>query len=572
MFQPLRAYKAAISIALALTLTELFVELLQPYIISKIIDDGIVASNLSNVWKWGGVLFGLTLVSFLAGITNSFYSSHVSQSFGYDLREKLYEKVQAFTFSMFTTFPAAGLITRITNDVSLIQNTLFMALRIALRAPLLIIGSLVMSFLVLPGLAIYMLIFVPILAIFLIWVVRKAGSVFRIVQTKLDGVNGMLRESLIGMRLIRAFVRMNREHQRFAGASGDLADRTKAALRITETTMPVILFIMNLSILAVLWFGSKQIQTGDASIGELVAIINYAARMTGALSIMSMIIMGYTRARASAERIQAVLSAEVDLTDSDQPTKIMQQLEGTIAFQRVSFRYPQSQENALTDISFMAKPSEMIAIVGATGSGKTSILQLIPRLYDASSGAVMVDGMDVRELSMKELRGQIGYVPQEPLLFTGTIRENITWGNEQATLDDIMAAARSAQIHETIIGFPDGYDTVLGQRGLNLSGGQKQRISIARALVRKPSILLLDDCTSALDAKTEARLLDALRSYPCVILMVTQKISATLRADHILLLEDGRLLASGPHDALIESSPLYRSIYHSQYGEEAIKR
>ncbi len=571
MLSFLERYVVAIVIALLFMLVELAVELLQPYLISKIIDDGISMHHFPAVIQWGAVLVGCSFLAFAAGIVNSFYAAHVSQGFGYDVRERLYEKVQSFSFANFNRFPVSSLITRLTNDVTQIQNTVFMSLRIAMRAPLLIIGGVMMAFVVNAKLALFLVLTVPFLVAFLFWAMNKAGALFRLVQERLDAVNGVMQENLAGMRLIRAFLRKHREMERFALASEDLMARTMAALRFTETTMPVILLLMNASILAVLWFGSGEVRAGGASVGEVVAVINYATRMTAALSVFTMIIMAFSRARASAHRIADVLETGGDLEDGDGETPSTRMKEGSVVFSSVSFQYPGTRVPILRDISFEIRPGETVAILGATGSGKTTLFQLIPRFYDVQEGSILIDGIDIRTMKLEQLRRLIGYVPQEVLLFTGTVKENIAWGKEDATMEDIVEAAKRAQIHDTILKLPKQYDTVLGQRGINLSGGQKQRLSIARALVRKPLILLLDDSTSALDAKTEALLLNALKLYRCTTFMITQKISAAMSADTILLLEDGKLLAKGNHAELLNHSALYQRIYQSQFGEEAVR-
>lgn len=590
MIRILSRYRVAIAVALGLTLIELFVELIQPFIIHKIIDDGIQAQDLDTVWKWGGILILCAAVAFTSGIINSFYSSHVSQSFGFDIREKLYVKVQSLSQEAYHRFVPSSLITRLTNDVTQLQNTVFMALRIMLRAPLMLIGGLVMSFVVKPSLAVFLLLSVPLLTLFLIWILKKGRQLFTRVQDRLDRVNGVMQENLIGVRLVRAFVRRKHEEARFDAASGQLMDETRHVLRLMEATVPFILFVMNMGIIAVLWFGSSKLNMGSATVGEVVAVVNYAMRMTMALSIMSWIIAAYARARASAERINEVLETENDAASERMAAEAFfpagaavseqaaDQEEGgsegdvagrSIQFEAVTYRYPGAQEDALTDVSFTAPAGSRIAIMGATGSGKSTMLQLIPRLIEPASGVIRIDGADIRDIPVQQLRGQIGYVPQQTRLFSGTIRDNIAWGKEEATPEEIEEAARNAQIHDLIARMQEGYDTMIGQRGVNLSGGQRQRMTIARALVRRPSILLLDDSTSALDARTEANLLQALKSYSSTVLIITQKISTTLTADCVLLLEGGRLIASGTHEELLDQSPLYRRIYHSQYGKEA---
>ncbi|MBG9793965.1 ABC transporter ATP-binding protein [Paenibacillus dendritiformis] len=561
----LRPYRGPMIFALALMLVELTVELWLPLLMARIINDGIIAHHLPAVVKWGGLMVGLALFGFVCGIINSYYAAHVSQNFGYDIRKHLFEKIQSFSFANFSRFPTATLITRVTSDVTTMQNVVFMGLRIMMRAPLMMIGGLVMALLVNVRLALILAVVTPVLFILLVWLMNKAFLLFRSVQERLDRVNGVLRENLFGMRLIKAFVRDKHEVERFEEANGQLMDRTVAALRLVEFTVPLLLLLMNGSILFVLWYGGLGVQIGSTNLGEVVAIVNYTTRITGALSMVSMIMMNLSRAKASAQRIAEVLQSEADLTDAADADPHAAVSEGRVEFQRVTFRYPDTEAPVLQDVSFTVRPGETIAIMGATGSGKSSLFQLIPRLYDVTEGCVLLDGMDVRRMTMEQLRRHIGYVPQEVVLFSGTVRDNIRWGKQDASDDEVREAAQRAQIHDTIMKLPRQYDTMLGQKGINLSGGQKQRLSIARALIRKPKLLLLDDSTSALDVKTEARLLDALGAYSCTTLIITQKISTTLQADAVILIDDGRILDQGSHDELMRRSELYRRIVQSQF-------
>ncbi|MEA3318777.1 MAG: ABC transporter ATP-binding protein [Bacillota bacterium] len=568
IFSYLKPYRMAVTIALLLMLTELVVELLHPLLMAKIIDEGILTGDLDAVMKWGGIMVLFSFIAFAAGVTNSFFAAHVSQSFGFDIRRGLFGKIQSFSFANFSLFPTSSLITRMTNDVTQVQNTVFMSLRIMLRAPLLVVGGVIMALIVNWQLALFLVIGVPVLFIFLVWVMKKGGALFKAVQEKLDGVNNVMRENLGGIRLIKAFLRKKHEIKRFGNASEELKDQTVSALRLMEITMPILLLIMNGSILAVLWFGTIGVTNGGAQVGEVVAIVNYATRITGALSIFSFIIMAFARAKASAHRITDVLEEEIDLVDKVDVDKEATFHQGGIEFDSVSFRYPNTDIPVLEDISFRADAGSTVAIMGATGAGKSSLFQLIPRLYDVDKGVIRVDGKDLTDLSLKKLRKQIGYVPQEALLFSGTVKENIAWGKEDATLEEIIQVAKDAQIHETIDRLPKKYETVLGQKGVNLSGGQKQRLSIARALVRNPKILMLDDSTSALDLKTEAKLLAAIKKYQCTMFIVTQKVSTAMEADKILLIEDGKLLEEGSHEKLMATSELYMKIYQSQFGTE----
>jgi len=603
VFTFLKKYKVSAIAALFMLIVELALELTQPLMISKIIDNGIRQQDLSVVWLWGGILTGSAVIAFLAGISSSFLASHASQGIGYDMREKLYERVQSFSYPVFNRFATSSLITRLTGDVSQVQDMVFSSLRFMTRVPLVVVGSIIMALVVHLKLGLLLAVTVPLLLVFVLWVMKRSGLLFKAVQQRLDHVNGVIQENLTGIRLIRVFVRTLHEVERFTRSAAELMQRTVQVLRLTETTMPFILLIVNAGIIAVLWFGRIDIAAGSASVGETVAVVNYSLRTIGALSAFSWIVASLSRARASAQRIEEVFitddqaaergnigeraSNSVETTSdgvetasagiekankvavpvSNQQQRVVP-IRGDVEFREVSFSYPGSSSAVLRNISFAVAAGKRVAIMGATGSGKSSLVQLVTRLYEEDSGSVRIDGMNVRKQSVMHLRQSIGYVPQEIVLFSGTVRENIAWGKEDASMEEVVQAAKRAQIHETIERLPNGYDTMLGQRGVNLSGGQKQRLSIARALVRKPAILILDDSTSALDVQTEAALLEALNELSCTTLLVTQKISSTASADLILLLDEGQLLAQGSHKQLMAESPLYRSIYQSQHGEE----
>ncbi|MBO2944061.1 ABC transporter ATP-binding protein [Paenibacillus sp. F411] len=578
VFTFLNKYRVAALAALLMMIIELAVELSQPLIISKIIDEGIQEKNLTVVWTWLAVLASTAVIAFAAGIASSFFAAHASQGLGYDMRDRLYDKVQSFSYAVFNKFATSSLITRLTGDVTQIQDTVFMGLRFMTRVPLVVSGSIIMALVIDVQLGLWLALTVPMLSIFIAWVMKKAAVSFRRVQQRLDAVNGVIQENLTGIRLIRVFVRMGHEIRRFASSSEQLMQRTVSTLRMTERTMPFILIVMNTAIIAVLWFGRRDITTGNASIGEVVAVLNYSLRCIGAMSMLSGLVMVLSRARASALRIQEVLETEdASLEGSGKQDGVRAGLSkqpdipviaGDVEFNHVGFSYPGSDITVLEEISFRAAPGERIAIMGATGAGKSSLVQLIPQLYQEHKGTVLIDGQAAHSYAPDSLRASIGYVPQEVLLFSGTVRDNIAWGRQDASLEDIMEAAKQAQIHETILRLPKRYDTMLGQRGVNLSGGQKQRLSIARALVRKPAILILDDSTSALDVKTESALLQALKEISCTTFLITQKISSTVSADQILLLDEGRLIACGEHEELMNDSALYRRIYESQHEEE----
>ncbi|MGE6414385.1 ABC transporter ATP-binding protein [Planococcus kocurii] len=567
VFSYAKPYKFYIVIALILMLLELIVELIQPLVIARIIDEGIVAKDQGVIIQLGIVLMALSVIAFISGIVNSYFAAHASHSFSFDLRQALYGRIQSFSLAMFNKFPASGLITRLTSDITMVQQVLYMGLRIMLRAPLLVVGSMIMAFVVNPKLALYLVIVFPLLLIFLYVMVKKGVSYFGFVQKRLDRVNRIVQENLQAVRLIKAYLRGKYESNRFSEVAGALKVDTVKAFRVMEIILPILLFGMNLSLLTVLWFGAFEIRSGGAQIGELVAIVNYAMRMTGAFSMFSFIIMIFARAKASSERIEEVLLAE-DVHEQDEIGEVKAIRRGEVRFEHVSFAYPETAQPVLKDVSFHLRANEKLAIMGATGSGKSSLLQLLPRFYDATEGTVSVHGRDVTEWSLRALRKTIGIVPQQSLLFTGTISNNLSWGKDEVAQDELADAAIKAQIHETVERFPKGYFTRVGQKGVNLSGGQKQRLSIARALVRKPSILILDDSTSALDVKTEAALWAELDRENATMLIVTQKIRTAMRADWILLLEDGIVSGYGTHEQLMRSSELYRQITMSQQEEE----
>lgn len=545
-------------------LVELSVELVQPLLIATIIDDGILAGDQQTIIFWGLIMLGISVIAFLAGVINTFIASHVVQSYGFDIRQSLFKKVQSFTMATFLRFPSSSLITRLTNDVTITQNLIFMGLRIMLRAPLLVIGSIIMSFFVHAYLAMFLVMGAPILLIFLFLMSRKGLKLFGKVQRSVDHVTRKVQENLQAVRLIKAYLRGSFESTRFASVANTLKIDNVKAFRIMELILPVLLFIMNVSLMAVLWFGAKEIQTGDTKMGDLVAIVNYAMRMTGAFSMFSFIIIFFSRAKASAERMEEILVVEEGIEEISIDAANAVPKKGEIEFQHVTFYYPMTDIPVLKDVSFTLEPGTKLAIMGSTGSGKSTLLNLIPRFFNATEGEIRIDGVEVKEWPLKELRQTIGLVPQQSILFTGSIEENLGWGDATASGETLREAALQAQIHHSIEHFPDQYETRVGQKGVNLSGGQKQRLSIARALVRKPEILLLDDSTSALDVSTENALWEALEQENATMLVVTQKIRTAKGADQILLLEEGKVSAFGTHEQLMESSSLYREIAESQ--------
>lgn len=564
----LKPYKLHIFIAYSLTIIELVAELLLPFFLSFLINDGIIEQNIEKILFWSGMMLAITAITFISGILNSYFAAHVSVTSAYEMRKQLFHNIQRFTFEQLDKFPTSTLVTYFTNDVRQIQNTIFMALRIMFKAPFLVIGSVTMALIVNYKISAIFLVTIPLLVLFIFWVLRKGAKIFNLVQESIDRVNRILQENIAGMRVIKAFVRRNFENKRFTKANKTLADETQKAFRFVEASLPILFFVMNVCLVFILWYGNFQIQTGSTTVGDVVAIVNYTFRTVMAISLFTFITLAFSRAKASVARIETVLFEKDKASTTEVQSEKNDIIRGKIEFRNVTFSYPTEQLPVLEDVSFTVQPEEKLAIIGATGSGKTTLFQLIPRLYDPEKGEILLDDKNIRDYDIENLRNMVGYVAQSPLLFTGTIAENIKFGKEDATKEEIIQAAKDAQIHETIDSFPEKYDAIVGQKGVNLSGGQKQRISIARALIRKPKILLFDDSTSALDLQTENALLDAVTTYKCTILIITQKISTAKRADRILLLDDGKVLAIGSHEELLKSSELYQQIVASQSEKE----
>lgn len=555
-------FKWLIVVAVIFMLVELAVELMQPFFISKVIDDGIVAEQLDVVWIYLLIMFGLSVISFASGIINSYFASAAANGFSYNLRMALFKRIQGFTLKTLSKFPTSSLITRLTQDVLQTEMLLYMSLRIVLRAPLLVIGSLIMSFVVNPTLGMYLAMLTPLLLIYLYIAAKKGASIFLGVQKRLDKLNRFIQQNLEAVRLIKANDRGGFENSKFNKVAGRLRDDTVYGLRLMESILPVLLLIMNGSLLLVIWASSDLLTSNNVQIGEVVAIINYGLRMQGGFSMFAFIIIAFSRSKASAERMNEVLEAPVAENNNHSIEK--QDAAGTVRFENVSFRYPGSTRMVLKDISFEVQENEKLVIMGGTGSGKSTLISMIPRMYDATKGNVYVNDINVKDWNEEDLRETIGYVPQSAILFSGSIYENLQWGDDEAGQEQIFTSTKKAQIHDSIKDFDHEYKTLVGQRGVTLSGGQKQRLSIARALVRRPSVLILDDSTSALDIKTESALWDALKDENATRIVITQKMVTAESADRVLLLEDGEISAVGTHSELLNSSGLYQKIYASQ--------
>ncbi|MCT2538157.1 ABC transporter ATP-binding protein/permease [Aquibacillus koreensis] len=569
IFRYVSPYKLSMAVALLLMGVELAVELIQPIIMGIIVDQGIEGQDSSTIIFWLAILLGLTLVAFAAGITSSYFAARVSQGVGHDIRKDLFQRTQEFSTLQMQTFTASSLLTRITNDVTQVQGFLFGFMRIMLRAPLFIIGGLIMSFTVHVQLATILVIVVPVLLVIMLWIMTKGIGMFQRVQKRLDKLNNVIRENLLGIKLVKAFNRNDHEQKRFKKENSKLMEDNKTALRFMELTMPIVMLGMNVGIVLFLWFGYVELRVGDAEPGEIVSILNYATRMMASFGVFGFLLMMYSRGKASASRINEVLETDAKDFVTVQEPQAKAEMNGSIRFDQVSFSYPNATKETLRQLSFHVKAGETVGVLGETGSGKSTFLQLIPRLYPTSDGKVYIDDQWIEEWG-PGVRDKITLVPQEGYIFTGTLRENIAWGNEQASMDEIVKAAKDANIHDFIMTLTDQYETQVGQRGVNLSGGQKQRISIARALIANPAILLLDDSTSALDANTEVHVLKAIKERECTTIIVAQKISSVIDADHIMLLQHGQIVATGSHQELLTNNKLYKQIYKSQLHEEGL--
>jgi ATP-binding cassette, subfamily B, multidrug efflux pump len=555
-----------------LMLLEVVCDLAQPTLMARIVDEGVIRGDLTVVLKTGLTMVAIAFIGLLGGIGCTTTSSFASMNFGCDVRSEVFKKIQKFSFSNLDKFKTASLITRLTNDIVQVQQIVLVSLRMLVRAPLLCIGGFIMAMGINRRLGLILVVAIPLLVTSIVSIVSRGFPLFRIVQKRLDKINDVMRENLTGVRVIKAFVRSDLEKKRFKAANDNMVEVSLKAGRLMMLVMPVMMLIMNFSVAAVIWFGGIQASKGSMQVGEIMAFINYLTQILFSLMMVTMMIMNYSRAKVSADRINEVLEEDIDIKDSAEASE--EAIErGSITFENVSFRYPGAGgEPVLKNISFTANPGETIAILGATGSGKSTLVNLIPRLYDVTEGRILIEGRDIRDIKLSTLRNAISVVLQESILFTGTIRENIRWGKDQASEDEVIQAAAAAQAHEFITRFPEGYDTKIGQRGVNVSGGQKQRLSIARAIIKKPPILILDDSTSAVDMATEAKLQGALKELmkDTTSFVIAQRISTVLDADRIIVLEDGKIAAMGNHEELLKTSPIYMDIYTSQLGKEAV--
>lgn len=578
-------YKKQMLLAPLLVLTDVIAELSIPMLMSKIVDEGIPAGDTKYIIKIGVYMILLAITAIIFGVTNMKVSATAGQGFGANLRNALFEKVQSFSFANIDQFSTGSLVTRLTNDVNNLQNTLTMGIRILLRSPMMLIVAMFLAYRISPRLSIVMALAIIILAISITLIITNARKLFRVMQTRMDALNSTIQENLIGIRVVKSFVRQDFEKKKFKRSNDALTDAGVRAASLAVMNMPVMMLVMNAATLAIIEIGGGLVFNGVMMTGELISFISYVFQILNSVMMLSMIFLMLARAEASGKRILEVLETEVDIADplatgpasavkegtaSEMTTsgRYPQVHSGKIEFKHVSFKYTVTGkgEDVLSDINFSINPGEIIGIVGGTATGKTSLVNLIPRLYDATEGSVLVDDVDVRSYKLNDLRKGIGMVLQQNTLFTGTIRENLLWGNENATQAEIEAACKDAQAHQFIMSFPDGYDTFLGQGGVNISGGQKQRLYIARAMLKKPKILILDDSTSAVDSATEEKIRESFYANfnDTTVLIIAQRISSVSKADKILVLDDGKVMGLGSHGELLKTNKIYQEINASQ--------
>ena len=541
-----------------------------PRLVQVVIDEGVAKGDLPKVVSTSLLMVGASILSSLFMVGNTVFAVRAARGLEADLRERLFNHIQEFSFSNLDSFTSGQLITRLTSDISQIQGFLLMLLRMFTRAPLMFVGSLAMMVATDLGLAKVMVSLVVFTALLVTLFINRVSPYFERVQRRLEWLNQVVRENLEGVRVVKAFVRQDYEKQRFDEANQRLFETQLGFMQLLNAFFPLVLLVMNLGVVAIIYLGGLRVYTGSTSVGTIMAFTNYVFATMFPVMMLGMMAGQISAASASSARIMEVLDTEPSIKQGPnvQPPSTIR---GEVRFEDVEFSYqPDGGVPVLQGISFTAEPGERVAILGATGSGKTSLVSLIPRFYDVTKGSVKVDGVDVREWDLEALRSQIGFCLQESVLFTGTVADNIRWGRRDASMEEVVEAAKLAQAHEFIQELPQGYETVVGERGVNLSGGQKQRIAIARAILIKPRILILDDSTSAVDTETEIRLEEALEAAfkGVTTFVIAQRISTVLTADKILVLENGRVAAEGSHQELMASSPVYREIYESQLGGE----
>lgn len=558
-------------------IVEVIGEVFIPKLYSQIINNGVNNQNVGYIVGMAALMVGVSVLMLLGGVGGAYFGAKASVNFGADLRQDLYNKVQKYSFANIDKFQTGSLVTRLTNDVTQMQNMVNMLLRMCLRAPGMMIGAIIMAVIMNARLALILAVIMPFMIIVLFFLIKYAFPRFGIMQTKLDALNTNVQESITNIRVVKSFVREDHQRKTFAKANKDLKDTGISAMNVMIIMMPLMMLFMNLASLAVVWFGGQEVMdtvinaTGGMDVGDLSAFLTYITQILSSLMMLSMLFVFSSRALASSKRVREVLDEVPDIDDANAADADRKVTNGDIEFRNVVFRYYKTSEDPVLDhISFKVRGGQTVGIIGSTGCGKTTLVSMIPRLYDADEGEIIVDGVNVRDYSLKNLRDGVGMMLQKNVLFSGTIAQNLEWGDENATQDEIVSAAEKAQANGFVSAMKDGYDTVLDQGGTNVSGGQKQRLCIARALLKKPKILILDDSTSAVDTATESRIRTALKTdlAGTTKIIIAQRISSVMDADEIIVMSDGRITGIGKHDELIRSNEEYREIYISQTGKE----
>lgn len=569
-------YLSAFVLGPIFMIVEVLGEVILPKLMSVIINIGCGAGGGEPRGTKFIILIGVAMIvtaafMMLGGVLGAYFAVKASVNFSADLRRDVFQKVQRFSFANIEKFSTGSLVTRLTNDITNMQNVISMGLRMLLRAPGMLIGGLIMAFIMNARLALVFCVVIPLLCIALVLVMRVAFPKFDIMQNKIDALNSRIQENITNQRVVKSFVRDDFEKETFDRANNDLREKTLSAMKVVILTMPIMTLAMNITVMAVVWFGGQQILIGDMPVGDLTAFTTYVTQILMSLMMVSMIMIQGSRALASSKRIREVLDAEIDLNDNEAAHKERQVTSGRIEFRGVGFRYyKKHKHNVLQNINFTANPGEVIGIIGSTGSGKTTLVQLIPRLYDCDEGEVLVDGINVRDYSLDNLRNGVAMVLQKNTLFSGSIMENLRWGDENASDEEVYEMAKAAQADLFVRDFTDGYDMELGQGGVNVSGGQKQRLCIARALLKKPKILILDDSTSAVDTATEAKIRESFSTSlkDTTKIIIAQRITSVENADRILVMDEGCIVGQGTHEELIQTCETYQEIYYSQKDKE----
>ena len=567
----IKPYLPAFIIGPILMIVEVIGEVVLPKFMANIINIGAANHDVPYIISMGIVMVITALLMMAGGVGGAYFAAKAAISFSSDLRSDVFDQVQKFSFANLDRFSTGSLVTRLTNDITQVQNLINMALRMMLRAPGMLIGALIMAFMMNARLALVILVVIPILILIIVLIIKTAFSRFDTMQKKLDMLNSNIQEVLTNVRVVKSFVRGEYEEERFAKSNENLKTASLSAFNAIIFTMPVMMFLMNATTLAVVWFGGKQILAGQMPVGDLTAFTSYIVQILMSLMMLAMVLLQSSRAIASLHRIMEVLDTKVTLTDEDcaLPDKTVDS--GRVEFKDVTFRYyKENKEPVLSHISFTIETGQVLGIIGSTGSGKTTLVQMIPRLYDVDQGEVLVDGVNVKDYSLKHLREGVGMVLQKNVLFSGSIMENLMWGDEQALEEEIVSAAKAAQADDFVNSFTEGYETELGQGGVNVSGGQKQRLCIARALLKKPKILILDDSTSAVDTATEAKIRESFSGTlkDTTKIIIAQRITSVMEADKILVLDDGEIVGMGGHEQLLADCEAYREIYYSQMDKE----